>query len=290
MANEKRATRGAGARTAQQRQPQTVDTTWRTAITRIEPNKILVRGYPLDELMGRVSFGEAIYLLLTGELPSPAIRRLIEALLVSFIDHGVTSPSTLAALNVATTGASLRASVAAGVLGFGQYYGGDIESCMHMLESGLQRVRQGEPYHEAAEEVVRPYRESGERLPGFGHRFHTRDPRAARLFQMAHELEIDGVNVQMTRAIEQALAAHAPSEQAALRVNVEGAIAAVCGDLGFDATLGNALFIISRVPGLIAHAHEERVRRPPMRQIDPRDHLYDGPAEHRLPETRKRAG
>ncbi len=155
--------------------------------------------------MGRVSFGEAIYLLLMGELPSPAIRRLIEALLVSFIDHGVTSPSTLAALNVATTGAS----VAAGVLGFGEYYGGDIESCMHLLESGLQNVRQGRPYHEAGEELVRPYRESGDRLPGFGHRFHTRDPRAARLFQMTHELEIDGVNIQIIRAIEQALAAHA---------------------------------------------------------------------------------
>ena len=268
-------------------QARTPEATWRTAITQIEPNRILVRGYPLDELMGRVSFGEAIYLLLMGELPSPAIRRLIEALLVSFIDHGVTSPSTLAALNVATTGASLRASVAAGVLGFGEYYGGDIESSMHLLESGLQRVRRGSPYHEVAEELVRPYRESGDRLPGFGHRFHTRDPRAARLFQMTHELEVDGANIQMIRAIEQALAAHAPPEQPALRVNIEGAIAAVCADLGFDATLGNALFIISRVPGLIVHAHEERVRQRPMRQVDPGCAVYDGPAEHRLPETRR---
>ena len=56
---------------------------WRTAVTSIEPNKILVRGYVLDETMGRVSFGESVYLILTGELPSPDVGRLVEALLVS---------------------------------------------------------------------------------------------------------------------------------------------------------------------------------------------------------------
>src|SRR5918996_4318227 len=81
------------------------DEKWRTALTCIEPNKILVRGYPLDELMGRLTFGEAIYLLFMGEVPSPSIGRLMEAMLVSFIDHGTTPPSTLAARNTATTGA-----------------------------------------------------------------------------------------------------------------------------------------------------------------------------------------
>src|SRR5262245_31349977 len=110
---------------------------WRTALTYIEPNKILVRGYPLDELMGRLTFGEAIYLLLVGEIPTPGMGRLMEALLVSFIDHGATPPSTLAARNTATTGAPMRACVAAGVLGFGRYHGGDIESCMQFLDAGL---------------------------------------------------------------------------------------------------------------------------------------------------------
>ena len=68
---------------------------WATGITSIEPNKILVRGYALDDLMGRVSFGDAIYLVLTGDLPSPSIGRLVEAMLVSFIDHGATPPSTM---------------------------------------------------------------------------------------------------------------------------------------------------------------------------------------------------
>src|SRR5450759_3160070 len=81
---------------------------WQSALTEIAPNKILVRGYPLDEMMGRLGFAEAVYLLLMGELPTPAIGRMLNAVLVATIDHGVTPPSTLAARNVATTGAPLK--------------------------------------------------------------------------------------------------------------------------------------------------------------------------------------
>src|SRR5215468_5236670 len=119
------------------------DARWQTSLTSIAPNKILVRGYPLDEMMGRLTFGESIYLLLMGELPPPSIGSLMEAMLVSFIDHGATPPSTLAARNTATTGAPLRACVASGVLGFGRYHGGDIESCMQFLDAGLEMVRKG---------------------------------------------------------------------------------------------------------------------------------------------------
>lgn len=260
---------------------------WRTALTCIEPNKILVRGYPLDELMGRLTFGEAIYLLLVGEIPSPAIGSLMEAMLVSFIDHGATPPSTLAARNTATTGAPLRACVAAGVLGFGRFHGGDIETCMHFLDSGLSQVRRGKPYREAAADLVARCEESGEIPPGFGHRFHTRDPRAARLFQMALELEVEGEHVQMIRAVESVLCERPDAEGRVLPVNVDGAIAAVCGDLGLAPSIAEALFIISRVPGIVAHAEEEHERHGPMRQIDPKEHWYDGPSERRLPERRK---
>jgi citrate synthase len=258
---------------------------WRTALTCIEPNKILMRGYPLDEIMGRLTFGESIYLLLMGDVPSPAIGSLMEAILVSFIDHGITPPSTLAARNTATTGAPLRACVAAGVLGFGRYHGGDIESCMQFLDSGLELVRKGDSYQDAAAAIVARCQELGEPIPGFGHRFHTRDPRAARLFQMSLELEIEGNHIQMIRAVEM-VAGALPGSQA-VPVNIDGAIAAVCGDIGIPPEIANALFIISRVPGIAAQAQEERAREHPMRQIDPKDHMYDGAAQRRLPDKRR---
>lgn len=268
-------------------QRRSTDGKWRTALTCIEPNKILLRGYPVDELMGRVTFSEAIYLLLVGEVPSPAIGSLLEALLVSFIDHGATPPSTLAARNTATAGAPLRACVAAGVLGFGRFHGGDIESCMHFLHEGLEHVRQGASYREAADRIVQRCLDAGEPVPGFGHRYHTRDPRAARLFQMALELEAEAGHIQMIRAVEMVLGEKRPEDEPPLPVNIDGAIAAVCGDLGIPPAVADALFIISRVPGLAAQALEERERHQPMRQIDPKDHTYDGPSERRLPERRK---
>jgi citrate synthase len=275
------------ARTVERRsQERVTDAKWRTALTGIEPNKILVRGYPLDELMGRLTFGETIYLLLMGECPTPGIGRLMEAMLVSFIDHGATPPSTLAARNTATAGAPLRACVAAGVLGFGRYHGGDIESCMAFLDTGLELVRSGKSYKDAAQEIVARCQGTGESVPGFGHRYHTRDPRAARLFQMALELEIEGGHIQMIRAVEMLLGSERGTKPT-VPVNIDGAIAAVCGDLGMPPDVANALFIISRVPGITAQAQEERERQHPMRQIDPKDHIYDGPSERRLPERRK---
>src|SRR5258708_30780587 len=107
-----------------------------------------------------------------GEVPSPAIGSLMEAILVSFIDHGITPPSTLAARNTATTGAPLRACVAAGVLGFGRFHGGDIESCMQFLDAGLELARKGASYRDAARDTVRRWQADGEAIPGFGHRFH----------------------------------------------------------------------------------------------------------------------
>jgi citrate synthase len=268
-------------------QPRAANGRWHSSLTQIEPNKILVRGYPLDEMMGRLGFAEAVYLLLMGELPTPAIGRMLNAVLVSSIDHGVTPPSTLAARNVATTGAPLKDCVAAGILAFGPHHGGDIESCMRFLDGGLTMMRAGRTEKQAADAIVEECVASHTEPPGFGHRFHTRDPRAARLFQMALELELEGEHVRLIRATERAIESHASHFGRPLPVNVDGAIAAISADLGFAYELGNAIFLISRLPGLIAHAHEERARQSPMRQLDPKDNDYDGAAQRRFPEGRK---
>ncbi len=261
---------------------------WSTSLTKVAPNAILVRGYNVDELMGRLSFADAVYLLLMGEVPTPTIGRMLNAILVSVIDHGVTPPSTLAARNVAATGAPLKDSVAAGLLAFGPHHGGDIETCMRFLDQGLSLMRSGYTLEESAEQLVVECLVHGTTPPpGFGHRLHTQDPRAPRLFQLCMELELEGEHVRMLRALERALAARQDQYGRLLPANVDGAIAAISADLGFSYELGNAIFLISRLPGLIAHAHEERSRHEPMRQIDPKDHVYDGSSPRRLPEGRK---
>src|SRR5207247_11014360 len=113
---------------------------WNTAITRVQPNKVAVRGYDIAELMGRVSFGAAVYLVLKGELPPPAVARLMDAILVSSIDHGATPPSALAARTVASTGASLSASVAAGIMSINRHHGGDIQDRARHLKANRARA------------------------------------------------------------------------------------------------------------------------------------------------------
>src|SRR5213592_731473 len=140
---------------------------WHSSLTEISPNKMLVRGYPLDEMMGRLGFAEAVYLLLMGELPTPAIGRMLNAVLVSSIDHGVTPPSTLAARNVATSGAPMKDCVAAGVLAFGPHHGGDIESCMRFLDTGLTLMRGGRSMQEATTALVEGCVQERQAPPGF---------------------------------------------------------------------------------------------------------------------------
>ena len=142
-------------------------------------------------------------------------------------------------------------------------------------------------YEDAAKQLLEKHCGSGPTPPGFGHRIHTRDPRAARLLQLAHEFELDGEHCRLLRVVERVLNSMPGRAQHPLPLNIDGAIAAVCGDLGFGPEIGNGLFIISRVPGLLAHAVEEKVRQTPMRRIDRDEAYYDGPARRRLPETRK---
>jgi succinyl-CoA synthetase alpha subunit len=252
---------------------------WHSSITQIQPNKVAVRGYNIAELMGRVSFGAAVYLILTGELPSPAVARLMDGILVSSIDHGATPPSALSARTVASTGATLSASVAAGIMSINRHHGGAIEDCARQLKAIVDRAeRDAISLEEAATRTLRTMNEAGERMSGFGHRVHTKDPRTARLFELAREAGVDGVHMQAARAVEKAFA----DAKKSLPINVDGAIGAILADLGMPSRAFNGIFMIARTPGLIAHVMEEQTRERPMRRIDPVNHGYDGPPPRNL--------
>ncbi len=253
---------------------------WKTAVSKIGPNEVRLRGYRIDELMGRTTFGQAVYLALKGELPTENAGRIIDAILVSSIDHGATPPSALAAMTVASTGSPLNAAVASGILAISKYHGGAIEDCMGALLQVQDKIKARQlEIGVAAEELVGEYKQIRRRISGFGHRLHTKDPRTERLFTLADELNIGTHYLEIAQAIESELEKQSGKK---LPINVDGAIAAVLCELEFSPKLANAFFMIARLPGLVAHVYEEQNRHRPMRAIHPKDHEYDGPEDRRM--------
>jgi citrate synthase len=256
------------------------DLHWKTSITKIEPNKVSIRGYPVDKLMGKISFAQAIYLVLTGEMPSPEVGKLVDAIFVSSVDHGASPPSVLSARTVASTGSALNAAIASGVLAISRFHGGAIEEGMKLFRSIAQRMeKEQKSEKETVRIVLEEMRNKGKRASGFGHRIHSRDPRTQKLFDLAEDLKIGGKYIQIARAVEKELE---DTLGKSLPINVDGAIAAVLCELGIPPEIGNAFFIIARVPGLVAHIQEEWTRMRPMRKIHPQDYAYDGPDDREL--------
>ena len=250
---------------------------WRTAITQVEPNHIRIRGYAIQDLIGKHSFGEVVYLLFKGELPSPAQGKLIEAVLVATVDHSVMAPSACAARFVASGGVPIQTAVAAGLSALGDHHGGAIEQCQKLLEDGVRRMSSETKSVEAmAELLLREHKQAKKRIPGFGHPYHTSDPRTLALFNLARELNLEGNHIKLAAAIG------AKSEAVMGRnlvVNTDAAQAAVLAELGFPWQLARGFFVISRAAGLSAHAYEEITRERPFRAVDLKEVTYDGPAE-----------
>ena len=252
---------------------------WKTAITKIKPNEIRIRGYRIDELMGNATFAQAVWLTLMGEMPSKAIGDLVDSILVSGIDHGPTPPSVLAALTVASGGAALEPCLAGGLLAISKSHGGAVEECMRTLTEGAKRCKDsGKSPDVVADEMLAEFKETGIRISGYGHRIHTKDPRKDRLFELADKAGVRGKHIEMALAFERKLA----KGDKKIPLNVDGAIAACLCELEVPVFLANAFFLIARAVGIIAHVHEERTRYKPMRRIDPVDNEYDGPANRSL--------
>ncbi len=254
--------------------------TWKTAITKIEPNKIVVRGYELDRLMGNLTYSQMIFLLIKGELPNRSVGKILDAILVSSVDHGVTPPSCQAAITAASTGAQINASLASGILSINEYHGGAIEKSMRTLEEGVDLMNtQKISMPKAAEEIVKDSLEKKKKIMGYGHRIHTDDPRTKRLFELAKECGISSKYIQMSKAVREALNKQTGKD---LPINVDGAIAAVLCELNIPSELANAFFIMARLPGLVTHVYEEKTRYKPMRKIDFSKAEYDGPEERNI--------
>ncbi len=252
------------------------DQEWKSAITDIGPGKIRVKGYDITEIMEKLSYAEAVFLILKGELPTKAEGEMMRAILVSSIDHGCSPPSVLGTRTVLSGGNSLNAAIAGGVLVIGDSHGGAIENAAKIMQEWAKK--DGDVNSIAADLVVY-MKEKNIRMPGFGHRLHNIDPRTLKLFEIAAKNKFSGLHIDLCKAIEKALEQKSGKK---LPINVDGAIAAVISDMGFDWRLGKGFFIISRVPGLLAHAYEEMTREKPMRQLGNKNFIYDGPGERKI--------
>jgi citrate synthase len=183
---------------------------------------------------------------------------------------------------VASGGAEVTVAAAAGLLAIGSHHGGALAPCMEVLEDVVERHQRGATLDDAAREVVAEWRQKGERVPGFGHRVHTADPRVPRLFGLTDDLGKHSIYQDAAWAVERALN---DNPEKIIPMNLDGAIAAVLCGLGFPLGLANSLFIVSRFVGLNAQAHEEKTRMRPMRKIQPDAFVWDGAETRNLEES-----
>ena len=248
-------------RSARARTETTVDDVtawWRTGISDITPGVIRYHGYAVEDLIPTTSYAAMVWLMIRGERPSRWQERLLDAALVAAVDHGPQAPSIAAARMAATCGVGLNNVVATGVGMLGDVHGGAGEQCMDLLAE--LRGHGGDPdaLRAAAERTVADFRAAGRYVPGFGHRFHPRDPRRDPLLDLVAaaraEGAVDGEYFDAALALETALAA---GRSTPVPMNIDGATAVVYAELGFPPPLGRGLFVLSRSVGILAHGWEQ---------------------------------
>jgi citrate synthase len=258
---------------------------WSTAITDIEPGVIRLRGYAVEDLIGAVSYPQMVWLMTRGELPSAAEAKLLELTLVAAVDHGPQAPSIAATRMAASCGLDLNNAMATGVNLLGDVHGGAGQQCLEVLLELRAAVEAGDTPESAARALVADYKQRKAFVPGFGHRWHPRDPRRDPLItalqRAAEDGTVRGDHLVQVLALEQVLAEGSKP----VPLNVDGATAAIYAELGFAPELARGLFVLSRSVGLLAHAWEQRneptrIKGPLPKGINP---TYTGPAPRSLP-------
>lgn len=222
---------------------------WKTNISaRNEAGELLVRGQALNELIKQRSFVDVIFFLLRGDFSNEAERAMMDAMLVAVCEHGLETPSTRSARTSISSGNALNTALAAGLLGMGARHGCAVTAAMEYFESDEDPI-----------ELVQRLRAEGKRLPGYGHKvYKVEDPRARILFKKAEKLGLAGAFVRRARVLESAI--HEVNNKV-LPLNVDGALAALLLEMRFPKESGNGVFMIGRIPGLIAHCLEEMNER-----------------------------
>ncbi|WP_418320478.1 citryl-CoA lyase [Piscinibacter sakaiensis] len=267
---------------------QAVSDWWRTSIIEMQPGEIRYRGYPIEELIGRIGFAQMIWLMTRGELPTAAQGRLLDAALMAAVDHGPQAPSIAVARMAATCGVGLNNAIASAVNLLGDVHGGAGEQAVEMYRAIAAKVDAGVALADAVRDGIDDaIALHGKFVAGFGHRFHPVDPRAPRLLELvdaaAHDGVVSGRFAAIGRAVEDELATRKGGRR--IPMNIDGATAVIYAELGFPAPLARGLFCLSRSVGILAHAWEQSQQGGRNKGPIPREYLwtYDGPPQRPVP-------
>ena len=262
---------------------------WRTDIIDIEPGAIRVRGYPIEQLIGEISFSQMIWLMLRGELPTTGEAKLLEAALVASVDHGPHAPSIAIARMAVSCGLPLNGAMASALNTLDDVHGGAGQQAVELYHA-IDEAHAAMPLTEAIAGQLDTFSAAyGKFIPGFGHRFHPIDPRATRLLALVDSAvaagTIDGRFAHLARGIEAELKKR---KGKAIPMNIDGATAVIYAELGFAPPLARGIFCLSRAVGILSHAWEqsgraERNKGPMPRQMPYR---YSGLPTRNLPTAR----
>lgn len=259
---------------------------WTTRISRAAEGRIWIRGYPLEEVVEKLSFAEAMWLLIRGELPSRREAAVWELVLKVAMDQQLISSAACAARFVASAHPeSPIPGVAAGILAHGRVTGSPRPAAEMIYEAYAGMEREGLPREEAARRTVDAYLARGEPVPGFGHPIHkAAEPRAELLRRKVQELGLWGEKAQLFEAIHVALQRRTGKT---LPINLAGMIAAVYCELGFDPVEIEALAAVGYGFAITAHVVEEIKEGVPLRVIpEALGARYAGPPERHIPDDR----
>lgn len=261
---------------------------WRTSICDIAAGRIAYRGYPIEELIGRISFPAMIWLMLRGELPASAQEKLLQAALVASVDHGPHAPSIAIAQMAVSCGLPLNGAMASAINTLDDVHGGAGEQAIELYDEVLRRGEGQEIDHAAAEAIDHFIRTRGKYLPGFGHRFHPVDPRAAPLLALVDTAvgdgSVSGRYASAARAIERVMQQR---KGKLIPMNIDGATAVIYGELGFAAPLARGIFCLSRAVGILAHAWEQTGRKDRNKGPMPKlfGYKYEGQPQRHVSDT-----
>ncbi|MER9655447.1 citryl-CoA lyase [Mesorhizobium sp. M0152] len=267
---------------------------WRTDIIEMHPGVIRLRGYEIQDLIGRVSFPAVIWLMLRGELPTEDQAALLGIALGAAVDHGPQAPSIAIARMAATCGVGINSAMASAINVLGDVHGGAGEQALSFYGDIAVALDGGMRLDEAVTaRLDRFFAQEKGYVPGLGHRFHPVDPRAPRLLELTREFAARGVVNGRFAAIAEAIEADVARRKGKkIPLNIDGATAVIYGELGFPPPLTRGLFVLSRSVGILAHAWEQSQQSDRNKGPLPREWLwaYSGTPARPLPEGENSGG